>query len=637
MRKLWMVLLAAAGVWAQTERGNITGAVADPSGAAVAGATVTITHRATNTTIGVSTTTAGDYNAPNLTPGDYRIEVSAPGFKRFVQDRVTVTAAGTVRVDASLQVGQVTETVEVRADVTQVQTENAKITTAVQNRLVDELPLVVGGALRSPFDLVSITPESRGSGSRLSLGGGQARAWDATLDGVSVGTNRSADATEIAYNAPSLEAITEFTVDTNGFKAEFGQAGGGVMTFSSKSGTNDLHGVAYDFLRNEKLDARGFFARTRSVYKQNDFGATLGGPVRLPKIYNGKNRTFFFLSYEGFRNRVGGNAVFRSIPTPEMYQGDFSRWVNQGGAVLTIYDPATTRANPSGSGMVRTAFPGNQIPLTRFSEFSKKLIPFASPVKPNAPGVEGGGFKYVNNNFLTSSGSILEPQDKGSLKIDHSIGTQHRLSGFYNVSRYRREVGPGGAPGLPEPIWDVGVQAFDTKAARISHDWTISPRLLNHFSIGGNTFDKINFSPNATRNWQSKGICFKNSVDCNENFPRVTFSEFSQWGAVSFNGTKQPLWSIKEDLNYIRGSHTFKVGYAFQSQRATGIGEQDISGHANFSFLGTSNPQDGTAFRSGSSFASYLLGTPLPGTRRPSAPCGSSIPITAGTRKTTGG
>ncbi len=233
------MLLVCPAVFGQTERGNITGAVTDSSGAAVPGATVTITNVATNQNVTVTTTSAGDYNGANLPPGDYRLEFSATGFKKTVRDNVVLTASATVRIDGRLEVGQVSETVEVRADVAQVQTENAKVTTAVQNKLVDELPLVVGGAMRSPFDLVSITPESRGSGSQLALGGGQTRAWEATLDGVSVATNRSADATEIAYNAPSLEAITEFAVDTNGFKAEYGQAGGGNMTFSSKSGTNE--------------------------------------------------------------------------------------------------------------------------------------------------------------------------------------------------------------------------------------------------------------------------------------------------------------------------------------------------------------------------------------------------------------
>jgi hypothetical protein len=260
MKKLIALFAVASFLMAQTDRGNITGSITDASGAAIAGAAVVITNTATNQAQNTVSTSAGDFNAAGLSPGVYRVEISQAGFKRFRRDNVTLTAAATLRVDAQLEVGQVTESIEVRSDLAQVQTENAKVSTAVQNKMVDELPLVVGGALRSVFNLVTITPEARGAGARLALGGGQARAWEATLDGVSVATNRSADATEIAYTTPSLEAITEFAIDTNGFKAEYGQAGGGIMTFVSKSGTNQFHGSAYDFLRNEKLDARGFFA-----------------------------------------------------------------------------------------------------------------------------------------------------------------------------------------------------------------------------------------------------------------------------------------------------------------------------------------------------------------------------------------
>jgi len=598
-------LLACTSLLAQTERGNITGQVTDTTAAAVPGATIVITNVATNTTMTVSTTTAGDYNAANLSPGTYRVEVSAQGFKKALWDGIIVAAASTVRVDARLEVGQLTETVEVRAEIAQVQTENAKITTAVQNKLVDELPLVVGGALRSPFDLVSITPEARGGGGQLALGGGQTRAWEATLDGVSVATNRSADAVEIAYNAPSLEAITEFAVDTNGFKAEYGQAGGGIMTFSSKSGTNAFHGGAYDFMRNEKLDARGFFAPTRAVYKQNDFGATAGGPMWIPKLYNGRDRTFFFFSYEGFRNRVGSNDSIFSVPTPEMYNGDFSRWVNQSNQLLQIYDPATTRPNPSGSGFIRDPFVNNQIPAARISAFAKQWGAFASPVKPNRGGVPGT-INYVRQNYISTGGSVVSPQNKYSLKVDHTFTPNHRVGFFYNNSNFNQAVGPGGPPGLPLPLWDGQVQTFETEAYRVTHDWTLTPRLLNHFAIGGNLFYKVSASANAVGNWQGR-LCMKNVPDCDINFPVASFSEFSTWGSTSFNGTEQPLWSIKEDLSYIRGSHTFKFGGSFQSQRANGYGQQNIMGSAGFSFLGSSVP-GATAFNSGSSFASFLLG-----------------------------
>ena len=292
------ILCTCAVLLAQSERGNITGLVTDATGAVVPGVSVVITNTATNVPEHVTTTSAGEYNAPNLVPGDYRIEIAAAGFKRFTEGGIALTAGSTARVDARLELGTVGESIEVTASALQLQTENSRISTAVQNVMVDQLPLVVGGAMRSPYDLVAVAAESKGSGTSLSLGGGQAASWSATLDGLLVNTNRSSDAGETSYLAPSVESITEFAVDTNGFKAEFGQAGGGVITFVSKSGTNEYHGVAYDFLRNDAFDARGFFAPSRSIYKQNDFGVTAGGPVWIPKVYRGRNRTFFFVAYE---------------------------------------------------------------------------------------------------------------------------------------------------------------------------------------------------------------------------------------------------------------------------------------------------------------------------------------------------
>jgi hypothetical protein len=305
--------VGAAVLLAQSERGSISGIVTDPSGAAVASAALSVVSLDTNATVRAVTTGTGEYNAPNLQPGIYRVEITAAGFKRFVQQNVVVAASTTIRLDTQLQLGQVTEQVEVIAAAAALQTDDAKVSTQVQNKLVDELPLVVGGAMRSPFNLVAVVPEARGSGQALSIGGGQVAQWDATLDGYSVGTNRSGDTDEAALNTPSVEALTEFTVDTNGFKAEYGQAGGGIMSFASKSGTNKFHGSAYDFLRNDALDARGFFAQTRSIYRQNDYGFTASGPVWVPKVYNGRDKTFFFASYEGFRNRVGANNTILSV------------------------------------------------------------------------------------------------------------------------------------------------------------------------------------------------------------------------------------------------------------------------------------------------------------------------------------
>ncbi|MBI3210836.1 MAG: TonB-dependent receptor [Candidatus Solibacter usitatus] len=594
-------------VFAQSERGTITGIVSDPTGAAIAGAELLVVNRDTNATLRVSTTASGEYSAPNLLPGVYRIEVSASGFKRLIEQNLIVAASSTVRVDSKLQLGQVSEQVEVTAQAAVIQTENARVTSQVQNKLVDELPLVVGGAMRSPFNLVAVAAEAKGSGQRLSLGGGQVAQWDATLDGYSVGTNRSGDTDEAALNTPSVESLTEFAVDTNGFKAEYGQAGGGVLTFASKSGTNALHGSVYDFLRNDKMDARGFFAPTRSIYRQNDYGFSASGPVLIPKLYNGRNKTFFFVSYEGFRNRVGANATILTVPSQEMYSGDFRNWVDGANRSVAIYDPSTTRPNAAGNGFVRDVFAGNQVPANRFSPTAAAIAKYGQAVRPNR-GFAAGTSNYVRQNYIVTGGTEVTPTDKWSIKGDQQLTDKQRVSILWNMTQFRRQPGAGGPPGLPEPIWNNAIQAWDTDAIRLSHDWTISSTMVNHFSYARNTFTKNSFSGNVDKNWKDK-ICIKNVVDCNQNFPTINFSEYTSWGSASYNGTDQPGWGIKNDLSAIRGSHTLKFGFQHQNQNANGFGQQDIAGRADFNFLSTSIPGS-TSFPNsgGSAFASFLLG-----------------------------
>ncbi len=604
---------AATLCFAQSERGNIRGVVTDATGASVANAPVSITSSTTNISAHAVTSNAGEYTAPNLGPGVYRIEITAPGFRRFVADGVTLTAGTTIRMDAQLQLGQVTESIEVHAQAAQMKTEDAKITTAIENRMVDQLPLVVGGTLRNSFDLVSTAPEATIIGTTGAattvLGGGQGQSFGATLDGLSVMGNQvqPSQTQHIAVLEPSVEALTEFAVDTSGFKAEYGQGGGGMITFASKSGTNDFHGTVYEFLRNDDLDARGFFAPTRSVYKQNDFGVATGGPVEIPKLYHGRNRTFFFLSYEGFRNRAGNNGSIMTVPTPEMYQGNFSNWVNSKGQLLQIYDPASTSPNPNGSGFVRNPFPGNQIPLLRFSSVTKEILPYAEPVTPNRPGLVPGTPGYVTNNYISSGGDTVSPADKGSVKIDQNFGFANHLAFLYNRGRTNTGPGPAGPPGLPLPLYTTDLMEFDGSAYRMSDDWTFSPRMINHFSIGGNKMIKDSWSSEFRQNWKSKGVCIPNAVDCNANFPEVTFSEFTSWGAAAESGTEQPSWSLTDALSYIHGAHSVKFGYAFESVRANGFGQQNIAGMGRFSFLETAVP-GATSFTSGSSFASFLLG-----------------------------
>ena len=330
-------VLGAGPLLAQSERGTITGTVHDSSGAVVPAATVRITNNATNVAIATASNVSGEFTVPNLPTGKYDLRVEKGGFRAFLLTGITVDAASTVRADASLEVGEARQTVEVQAAAIQLQTQDATSATSIENTLVNDLPLEVNGTIRTPFDLAALTPDAKnlGGDNGFMIGGGQAASYGTSLDGISTNTSRALSKSWVTSNAPSVEALEQFTTESNGFKAEYGHAGGGNLTYVSKSGTNQLHGSAYEFLRNNDFDSNNFFSNAahiaNSIYKQNDFGVTAGGPVWIPKIYHGKDKTFFFFSYEGFRNRVGANGTAFTVPTPEMYTGDFSKWVTSSG------------------------------------------------------------------------------------------------------------------------------------------------------------------------------------------------------------------------------------------------------------------------------------------------------------------
>ena len=279
---LCAALLMTSALWAQSERGTITGTVQDASGAVVPGAKVTLTNTQTGVTSTIPSNAEGEYTVPQLPVGIYTVKVEKEGFRPAMISGIVLNASMTVRADGKLEVGAAAQAVEVSASALALSTENAKTSVTMNNKLVDELPLVVGGAMRSPFNLAALTPEAKnlGGDNGFILGGGQAAGYGTTLDGVNANTTRALSQSWVAVNAPSIEAVTEFTVDTNGFKAEYGQASGGIMSFASKSGTNALHGSAYDFVRNEKFDANNFFNNgrgiPRAIYKQHDFGASVG-------------------------------------------------------------------------------------------------------------------------------------------------------------------------------------------------------------------------------------------------------------------------------------------------------------------------------------------------------------------------
>ena len=372
-RSLLLALVCASMSYAQLDRGTLTGIVTDPSGAVVPGVRITATHLAT----GVASTTianeTGNYTLVSLPIGEYRVEFEGPSFKKSVRGGVTLTSGATVRLDVGLELGSVGESVQVQAQSSPIETESARVATSINTKLVQDLPLQVNGQIRSVFNLALIAPQTKNVNG-FTIAGGQGAAWEIAMDGLPASSGSSQYQTDRApLSSVPIDAISEFNVETGGLKAQYGRSMG-TITIETKSGANQVHGSGFDFIRNNALDARGFFAAAPPVLKQHDFGGTIGGPVILPKLYHGRNKTFFFASYQGFRNRAGSTAQYLTIPTLDNYKGDFSKWTRNG-AFVPIYDPDTTRPSAPGSATnIRTAFPGNIIPANRFSQVALRYI-----------------------------------------------------------------------------------------------------------------------------------------------------------------------------------------------------------------------------------------------------------------------
>lgn len=612
---------------AQGDRGTITGTVSDASGAIVPGAAVLVVQSNTNSSYKTVTSTSGNYTMPNLPVGAYQVRVDVTGFKSFEADRVMVNPGGETRLDVKLEVGTSQQQVEVTAQAQVIQTENARVATTVSSTMVDSLPMQVNGTSRSPFDLATAAAGEVNAAGTFRIGGGNDTVG-VTLDGSSVtGDKIGSDAgagSATAMNSPSVEALTEFNVEASGFKAENGNASGGTLSFVSKSGTNQIHGSAFEFLRNQDFDAKGFFNSVKPIYKQNNFGVTAGGPVWIPKLYNGKNKTFFFASYEGFRNRVGaGNGTFFSVPPPAFYTGDLSGWVNGSGQMYQVYDPIGQTLQSNGT-YTRNPFPGNLIPQTRFDPTVLPILKYLSTLLvPNRPGIVPGTFGYVNQNFFNNTGTTITPNNRWSAKIDQNIGTKHHIDYLMNRYRDSAECGPLGCPGLPNPIGGTSVGYNSTQVYRGSWDWTITPTLLNRFYGGFNYFREDHGSLAVEQGsvqstgltglqpagyWKSKGICLPGFPLC-ANFPIISTGDFSGWGTNAPNGSDREVFELHDDMTKVMGRHTFKWGYFLGDAHYDGYGVQNGSGSVQFSFKNTSVPQAGSeSTGGGSGFASFLLG-----------------------------
>ena len=420
-----LLLLMAFTASAQSPTAGITGRVTDANGAVVPGATIKVTNLATNITQQTVSNDAGDFVLPYLNPAAYSLEAQASGFRTYKRANFTLDVGQTLRLDIALEVGAASETVNITDAPTALTTETGTRGEVITGAEIAELPL--DGRNFSDLALLSggVIPKGDGGDGSFAVNGGRGDNTGFLIDGMNNTQRRN---TGVVINPP-IESIQEFKMLTSGFSAEYGRYAGGMLTAVTKSGSNRFHGSLYEFMRNDVFDAKGYFDPERLKLRRNQFGATISGPVRIPKLYDGRNRTFFLFAWDSLRE-INGNAERALTPTPEMLRGDFSNVLGTNGRPITLTDTVN-----------RVPFANNQIPANRFDPVAVKLLKYFP-----APNLTGSAFNFVTQGNATNS------FDSFSAKIDHTLSDKDRLTvgAFW---RTRSTYNPVNGSRSPLPIF----------------------------------------------------------------------------------------------------------------------------------------------------------------------------------------
>jgi hypothetical protein len=612
-------LLLGGALTAQTFSGSISGNISDPAGALVPGAALSLTNLDTNDTRRVVSNESGGYMFAAVPPGRYRLSAERAGFKRFVQEPIEIRVQQFLTLDLALEVGQATQTVEVSGQVALLDAATSSLSQVVENREVTELPL--NG--RNTLSLVALTPGVRTQGQFLqntatrsfagwgnfSSNGGISDANEILVDGASV--------TMFLVNAPSLippvDATQEFRVQTNNYSAEFGRSSGALVNASIKSGTNQLHGSLYEFLRNDKLDANDFFlnrsGQKRPALTFNQYGFAAGGPVWLPRIYDGRDKTFFFVNFEGFRQRLA-QALTTTVPTPAQLSGDFSQTFNNAGQLVSIANPFSVHTGDAGTP-VRDPFPGNQIPQSLFDPVANSLRQngrlWALPNGPGAP------FTHVGN-FSTSA---VQPNDEDQVvtRGDHTFSAKWKLFGTYAA----QSITLGGFDPFRNgtDFLTVGGNESDlTQTAVLGATALFSSHLVGEFRSSFSRF-RNNRIPHSD-GFDLTTLGFPPSVTAQQQFhafPWMQFSSVASSGKLTTSEIRRIAnnWNQSASLTWIHGTHTLKFGGQFRIQQLNDVQVDNSSGSYTFNAAFTGLDPLRSSSTSGNDTASFLLGLPASG------------------------
>jgi len=384
-----LALCLAVSMSGQTPTGTVQGTVTDSTGAVIPGARIVITNIHTNEAKELRTGPSGRYVQPFLLPGTYTVLAEQNGFRPQRQENVKLNVGQNRSVDLTLEVGAVTQEIQVSGAPPPLDVNTSSIGQVIENKRIMDLPL--NG--RSVFALANLTPgvNPTGGGATPHMGGSRNAISELQIDGVTnIAPENNVGINQRVYE-PQVDSVEEFNVQVNALSAEYGRFGGGVINVATKSGANAVHGTAYDFLRNSQLDANNFFAnragRGKGSFKRNQWGGTIGGPIVVPGVYDGRDKSFFFVGFEATNSR--SQSVFTgTVPPPEWRTGDFSNLRTSGGSAITIYDPLTVREDPANPGrFIRNPFSGNRLPANRLTPVAVNAMKFypASNVTPTNP------------------------------------------------------------------------------------------------------------------------------------------------------------------------------------------------------------------------------------------------------------
>lgn len=615
--------IATTTCFAQEFRATLLGVVTDPGGATVASARVSITNLESGVSVTPPTSSDGSYLAPLLLPGRYSVRVEAPGFKSVTRTPVELRLGDRTRIDITLEVGNVSESVTVSVATPLLELATSNRGQVIQNKVVIDLPYnahnpltMIGLAqgVQSTSGQQFFRPFDNGAINMYSINGGRNGINEYQLDGApnnAILTNQ-AERLNVAFTPPA-EAVREMKIMTSTYDAQYGRTGGGIITLEVKSGTNQFHGVAYGYYRRPWLEANTFANNASGVKKAqrivNQYGFTVDGPVRIPGLYNGRDRTFFMFSYEKYYEKLP-QPVIGSVPTIAQRRGDFSQTLTSSGAPFTIFDPTSTRPNPAfdpsravtlaNAQFIRTPFAGNQIPQARLNPIALNVI--KDIPQPNQSGDPRSG---LNNWFADAFTENDYPAYV--TRVDHGFTDKWKSYGrWYHATR----------DGTRTDYW-----AWNTPAARY---------LYGNYRMDGAVFDTVGtLSPTTVLDLRASFSRFKISskyfpqdltalgfpastvsqLQVPDLYPVMNFNNYLQVSMTPWNITPTDTWAFQASLLKILGSHSLKLGTEIRLVRFGDAVRINSSGRYDFDEGWTrSNPQVPDP-ASGNSIASFLLGT----------------------------